>query len=123
MKFTFIIPTYKCHNLIRQAIESALVREGIELEIIVVDDALADGTVEWLPQACPNLNSTQISFIKCYLVEVLFEWGCCFHQHKQFGEMIGKPLLSLRYGREAQNKAVLLKLYLQALIFGQRADQ
>jgi len=103
MKFSVIIPTYnRCHQII-QAIDSVLAQEGIELEIIVVDDVLADGTVEWLPQACPNLNSTQISFIKCYLVEVLFEWGCCLHQHKQFGEMIGKPLLSLCYGREAQN--------------------
>lgn len=104
MKFSVIIPTYNRRHQIIQAIDSVLAQEGIELEleIIVVDDVSADGTVEWLPQACPNLNSTQISFIKRYLVEVLFDWGCCLHQ---------------------QNKAVLLTLNLQALIFGQRADQ
>jgi glycosyltransferase involved in cell wall biosynthesis len=54
MKFSVIIPTYNRRHQISQAIDSVLAQEGIELEIIIVDDGSIDGTVEWLPQAYPD---------------------------------------------------------------------
>lgn len=54
MKISVIIPTYNRRHQIRQAIESVLSQENVELELIVVDDGSSDGTVEWLGDAFPD---------------------------------------------------------------------
>lgn len=54
MKFSVIIPTYNRRHQIGEAIDSILSQQGIDLEIIVVDDGSTDGTVEWLPTAYPD---------------------------------------------------------------------
>lgn len=48
MRFSVVIPTFNRRHQIGQAISSALDQEGVEVEVIVVDDGSTDGTVDWL---------------------------------------------------------------------------
>ncbi len=48
MKLSIVIPVYNEKNTIKQIIEEVLAVAGIEKEIIIVDDASTDGTVEIL---------------------------------------------------------------------------
>ena len=53
MKLSVVIPVYNEHTLIPQIIErvmAAPLPDGLEMEIIVVDDCSTDGTREWLSQ-------------------------------------------------------------------------
>jgi glycosyltransferase involved in cell wall biosynthesis len=45
LKVTIAIPCYNAERWLRQAIQSALDQQGVELEIIVVDDGSTDGSV------------------------------------------------------------------------------
>lgn len=45
-----IIPTRDCLAYLRVAIESVRYQQGVDLEMIVIDDGSADGTWEWLSQ-------------------------------------------------------------------------
>lgn len=53
MKFSVVIPTYNRRHQIGDAIDSALseAHDGIDVEVIVVDDRSSDGTIEWLHDA------------------------------------------------------------------------
>lgn len=50
MKFSIIIPTYNRRHQIACAIDSVMTQEGVELELIIIDDASSDDTVAWLAQ-------------------------------------------------------------------------
>ena len=50
MKITFIVPTYNNLRYLKNAIRSIRTHAGNEHEIVVLDDASADGTEEWLLQ-------------------------------------------------------------------------
>jgi len=45
LSFSVIIPAYNCEAFIGEAIESAISQEGVNIEIIVVDDGSSDDTV------------------------------------------------------------------------------
>lgn len=49
-KISLIICTYNRRDLVPRAIESALAQEGVDLEVIVVDDCSDDGTVGYLQE-------------------------------------------------------------------------
>jgi glycosyltransferase involved in cell wall biosynthesis len=50
MPVTVIIPTYNRRHLLAAAIDSALAQQGVEVEVLVVDDHSTDGTLDWLNQ-------------------------------------------------------------------------
>ncbi|MFY7913425.1 MAG: glycosyltransferase family 2 protein [Rubrivivax sp.] len=50
MTVTVIIPTYNRRHLLAAAIDSALSQEGVDVEVLVVDDHSTDGTLEWLDE-------------------------------------------------------------------------
>lgn len=43
-----IIPNYNCLEFLPKAIDSVLMQDGINCEIIIVDDGSTDGSVDWL---------------------------------------------------------------------------
>jgi glycosyltransferase involved in cell wall biosynthesis len=48
MKISVIIPTYNRKSIVLQAIQSALMQEPKNYEVILVDDGSVDGTVDYL---------------------------------------------------------------------------
>lgn len=48
MRVTVVIPTYNRRHLLAGAIDSALAQEGVQVDVIVVDDGSTDGTIDWL---------------------------------------------------------------------------
>ena len=52
-QLTVSMPAYNAGKYIRQALESVLCQEGVDLELIVVDDASTDDTTE-LVTSCPD---------------------------------------------------------------------
>ena len=50
MRVTVVIPTYNRRHLLAGAIDSALAQEGVQVDVIVVDDGSTDGTIDWLQQ-------------------------------------------------------------------------
>jgi succinoglycan biosynthesis protein ExoO len=46
-----VIPTFNTRDCVRAAIDSALNQEGVDVEVIVVDDASKDGTADLVAQA------------------------------------------------------------------------
>ena len=56
MKISFIIPSYNNLRYLKSAYHSIRTWEDAEQEIVVLDDASVDGTVEWLDSLNdPNL--------------------------------------------------------------------
>jgi glycosyltransferase involved in cell wall biosynthesis len=51
MQVSVIIPTFNRRALIGSAIDSALAQQGVDVEVLVVDDGSTDGTVAWLAEA------------------------------------------------------------------------
>ena len=53
MMISIVIPTYNRKELLSRAVSSALGQEGVDIEVLIVDDGSTDGTVEcWA--ACPD---------------------------------------------------------------------
>jgi hypothetical protein len=48
MLVTVIVPTHNRRHLLREAIDSALTQQGVDVEVVVVDDRSTDGTAQWL---------------------------------------------------------------------------
>jgi glycosyltransferase involved in cell wall biosynthesis len=47
-RVSLVIPTFNAMASITRAIDSVLVQDGVELEVIVIDGASTDGTADWL---------------------------------------------------------------------------
>jgi glycosyltransferase involved in cell wall biosynthesis len=57
-RVSVVVPTRDRLSLLRRAVASALAQEGVEVEVIVVDDGSTDGTRAWLEtQREPRLRS------------------------------------------------------------------
>lgn len=50
MLVSVVIPTYNRRHLIGDAVESALQQQGVQVEVLVVDDGSCDDTVSWLAE-------------------------------------------------------------------------
>ncbi len=56
MKVSVVIPTYNRRSCIGNAIDSVLIQQRPDIEILVVDDGSTDGTLEWIDSAYKDCN-------------------------------------------------------------------
>jgi glycosyltransferase involved in cell wall biosynthesis len=58
---TVVIPTRNRRDLLEQAVASAVTQAGVDVEVVVVDDASSDGTEQWLRQLdLPNVRQLRL---------------------------------------------------------------
>lgn len=54
MKISVVIPTFNRRHQLGRAITSVLSQEGVDIELVIVDDGSTDGTIEWIAQEFPD---------------------------------------------------------------------